>query len=202
MLKRPVVSAIVALIALAWVLYLSAGVVAQRANESWLDRPLANWNEPAKALPRGMPTGETIAELITRCDLPIPRDSAAARTLAASGWLPYHHVDRQIVQRDVEIIAGMIEADGMCRPMAFNVFVFVGGRLAGTLSPLLMTSRGDGAIGAVRLAPDDVIVAEFARYTHSDALCCPSGRASVRHRIDRTGPQPVVVPVSTQSRRP
>ena len=28
-----------------------------------------------------------------------------------------------------------------------------------------MTSRSDGAIGAVRLAPDEAIAAEFARYT-------------------------------------
>lgn len=89
-----------------------------------------------------------------------------------------------------------------CRPMDFNVFVFVGGQLAGTLSPLLMMSRGDGAIGAVRLAPDDTIAAEFARYADRDALCCPSGRVTVRYHIDRNGPLAVVVPVSMRATRP
>ena len=111
-------------------------------------------------------------------------------------------MDRDVAQRDVEIVAGMAEADGMCRPMDFNVFVFVGGQLAGTLSPLQMASRGDGAIGAVRLAADDAIAAEFARYADRDALCCPSSRVTVRYRIDRTGPKAVVVPVSVQVTRP
>jgi hypothetical protein len=149
-----------------------------------------------------MATGEAIAAMSKRCNLSVRRDTPGQRALADAGWLPYLHVDREIAQRDVEIVAGMAEADGMCRPMDFNVFVFVGGQLAGTLSPLLMTSRGDGAIGAVRLAPDDTIAAEFARYTDRDALCCPSGRISVRYRIDRKGPQAVVVPVSITATRP
>jgi hypothetical protein len=146
-----------------------------------------------------MPTGETVEEISKRCKLPASRDTTAQGALADAGWLPYLHVDRQIIQRDVEILAGMAEADGMCRPMEFNVFVFVGGNLAGTLSPLAMTSRSDGEIGAVRLAADDAIAAEFARYTDRDALCCPSGR---RYRIDRKGSQAVVVPVSVQATRP
>ncbi len=181
---------------------LTAGVTAQPTEKSWLDRPLTNWNAPAKPVPRAVPTGETIGEMAKRCDLSVKRDTPAQRALADAGWLPYLHVDRAIVQRDVEIVAGMMEADGMCRPMDFNVFVFVGGQLAGTLSPLLMTSRSDGAIGAVRLAADDAIAAEFARYTDRDALCCPSSRLSVRYRIDRTGAKAVVVPVSVQVTRP
>ena len=125
-----------------------------------------------------MPTGEKIAEVAKRCKLSIRRDTPAQRALAEAGWLPYLHVDREIVQRDVEIVGGMTEADGMCRPMDYNIFVFVGGRLAGTLSPLLMTSRTDGAIGAVRLAPDDTIAAEFARYADRRRALLPFGPAS------------------------
>jgi hypothetical protein len=110
--------------------------------------------------------------------------------------------DRQIVQRDVEIIGGLAAVDGMCRPAAFNIFVFVGGRLAGTLSPSDMYSRTDGSIGgAIRLADDD-IAAEFARYADADALCCPSGRVTVRYRIDRKTSPPVVVPVNARVTRP
>jgi hypothetical protein len=182
---------------------LSAGasVVAQSVTKSWLDRPLTNWNDPGRPMPVAMPTGETIIEMAKRCDLAVRRRTLGERALADAGWLPYLHVDREIVDRDVEIVGGMTEADGMCRPSDFNVFVFVGGRLAGTLSPLAMTSRVDGAIGAVRLAADDTIAAEFVRFADSDPLCCPSGRVTVRYRIDRKGPQPVVVPVSLQPRR-
>ncbi len=187
-------------LALACAFCFGAELVAQSA-EGWLDRPLTNWNDPARPLPRGMPTGESVAEMAIRCDLRVRRGTLAERALADAGWFPYLHVDRQIVLGDVEIVAGMAEADGMCRPIEFNVFVFVAGRLAGTLSPLLMSSRTDGSIGAVRLAPDETISAEFARYLDRDALCCPSGRVSVRYRIERKGPQAVVIPASIQTIR-
>ncbi|HKY21096.1 MAG TPA: LppP/LprE family lipoprotein [Vicinamibacterales bacterium] len=178
-------------------LCIAAAPAAQSA-EGWLDRPLASWNEPAQPLPRSMPTDETIAELAIRCDLRIRRGTPAERALADNGWLPFLHLDRQIVQGDVEIVGGMSEADGMCRPSEFNMFVFVAGRLAGTLSPLLMSSRTDGVVGAVRLAADETISAEFARYRDSDPLCCPSSRVSVRYRIERKSAESVVVPVSIQ----
>jgi hypothetical protein len=110
--------------------------------------------------------------------------------------------DRQVAQRDVEIVGGLAGVDGMCRPVDFNVFVFVAGRFAGTLSPGDMSSRNDGSIaGGIRLADDDTIAADFARYAESDPLCCPSGRVTVRYRIDRKATPPVVVPVSVQATR-
>jgi hypothetical protein len=183
-------------------LCLAVGAAAQPTENSWLDRPLRNWNDPAKGIQPGMATGQQIAEVAKRCNLSIRRDTPAQRALAEAGWLPYLHVDRQIVQGDVEIVGGMTQADGMCRPMDYHIFVFVGDRLAGTLSPLPMVSRTDGAISAVRLAPDDTIAAEFARYADRDPLCCPSSRVNVRYRIDRNGPQAVVVPISVQVSRP
>jgi hypothetical protein len=175
---------------------------AQSSGATWLDRPLSNWNDPVRGVPRATATAETIADLATRCTVLVRGRSAGEQALAAAGWLPYLHVDRQLAERDVEILGGMAAADGMCRPDQFNVFVFVGGRLAGTLSPTSMNSRNDGAIGAVRLAPDDTITADFARYLDRDALCCPSARVTVRYRVDRAGPEPVVVPVAVQARRP
>ena len=110
--------------------------------------------------------------------------------------------DRQIVQRDVEIVGGLAGADGMCRPLDFNVFVFVNGRLAGTLSPAVMASRTDSSIaGGVRLGADDAIAADFSRFTFEDPLCCPSRRVTVAYRIDRTATPPVVVPVSVRVTR-
>jgi hypothetical protein len=183
-------------------LLFTASAVAQKAEDGWLDRPLSNWNNPNRPIERAMPTGETIAEMAKRCDSPLRQSTEGERALANAGWLPFRPFDRQILQRDVEILGGMAEADGMCRPQEFNIFVFVKGELAGTLSPALMASRTDGAVGAIRLADDDTIAAEVVRYLEKDALCCPSSRVTVRYRIDRTAPRPVVVPVSVQVTRP
>jgi len=183
------------LIALVAVTY--TPLIAQTGGQSWLDRPLANWNGSIKNIPRPAIWNESRERFAVRCKLEVRRSSVGERALADSGWLPYLHVDRQLVQGDVEIIAGMSGADGMCRPMGFNLFVLVGGQLAGTLSPVPMSSREDGSVGAVRLAPDGTIVAEFARYAEKDPLCCPSGHVGVRYRIER-GARPLVVAISTQ----
>jgi len=183
-------------------LLLSASLLAQTPEAGWLDSPLKNWNVAGRPLPRAMPNGETIAEISKRCAMPSLMGTPGEQALSGAGWLPLHVFDRQIVQRDVEVVGGLAGADGMCRPTQFNVFVFVKGQLAGTLSPSDMDSRTDGSIGGgVRLAEDDTISAEFARYTNADPLCCPSGRVTVRYRIDRTSSLPVVVPVRIQPTR-
>jgi hypothetical protein len=176
---------------------------AQAPEPTWLDRPLSNWNKAATSLPRAVPNGETLDEILKRCaDMRTRRNTPCSPPLPDAGWLPFHMFDRQIVQRDVEIVGGLAGVDGMCRPVDFNVFVFVAGRFAGTLSPGEMSSRDDGSIGgAIRLAEDDTIAAEFARYAEPDPLCCPSGRVTVRYRIDRKAAPPVVVPVSAQPTR-
>ena len=188
---------------LAGALLMSANaLLAQTPGSSWLDQPFTNWNAPSRSVPRAKPANETIAELTKRCESLVRRDTAGERALADAGWLPFHVFDRPIIQRDVEILGGMTSADGMCRPTDYNVFVFVGGSLAGTLSPVPMTSRVDGAAGAVRLAEDETIAAQFQRYTEKDPLCCPSGRVTVRYRIDRKDRAAVVVPIDAQSARP
>ena len=183
-------------------LLLGISLAAQTPEPSWLDRPLSNWNVSGRALPRAVPNGETIVEVSKRCSMPALTSTPGERALANAGWLPFRMFDRQIVQRDVEIVGGLAGADGMCRPTQFNVFVFVNGQLAGALSPSEMDSRTDGSIGgAIRLAEDETIAADFARYTGVDPLCCPSGRVTVRYRIDRTASAPVVVPVRVQPTR-
>jgi hypothetical protein len=183
-------------------LVLTAKVSAQLPETSWLDRPLSNWNVSGRAVPRAMASGETVVEVSKRCTMPSLRNTSGEKALADAGWLPFHMFDRQIVQRDVEIVGGLSGADGMCRPIHFNVFVFVNGRLAGALSPYDMDSRSDGGIsGGIRLADDDTISADFARYSNADPLCCPSGRFTVRYRIDRKASPPVVVPVTIQPTR-
>jgi hypothetical protein len=179
-------------------------VGAQVSAQTWLDKPLENWNTPGRAVPKANAENESIDEVAKRCSyLPLLTTTAGERALAAAGWIPFRAGDRQIVEGDVEIIGGLSAADGMCRPMGFNVFVFVKGQPAGTLSPHPMTSRTDASIGgAVRLAGDGTIDAGFSRYLDKDALCCPSSHVTVRYRIDRTASPPVVVPVNIRVSRP
>lgn len=160
----------------------------------WLDKPSANWNRPGAPVPAAKPQKESLAQVSKRCrNLAVLQTSAAERALAAAGWLPFRLGDRPIVERDIEIVGGLSAADGMCRPMEFNAFVFVSGQFAGTLAPQPMQSRADGSLGAVRTPAYDSIDADFARYTGKDALCCPSGRVTVRYRINRTTTPPVVI---------
>jgi LppP/LprE lipoprotein len=183
-------------------LLVGAVAAAQVPTATWLDKPLTNWNVPSRAVPAAKVEHESIAAVSKRCNyLPLLSSTPGERALVAAGWVPFRMFDRQIVDRDVEIIGGLAGADGMCRPVNFNAFVFVNGQLAGMLSPELMASRTDGSIGgAIRLAPDDTIDAGFSRYTDKDALCCPSSHVTVRYRIDRKAP--VVVPVSVRVTRP
>ena len=181
---------------IALVLLLSvAGKAHAQAPPGWLDRPLRNWNSAGTMVPAAPPPVEPLKAVISRCRL-TPPGGNAARALNARGWIPYQYFGKPLAQGDVQIVGGMTGADGMCRPRGYNVFVFVGGRFAGTLSPAPMTSRLDGASGDVRLALPQIDV-EFARYVDTDPLCCPSSRVIVKFRIDRTRASAVVVPFDT-----
>ncbi len=193
---RELTAALVATVLLQTVL--AAG---QGSSTSWLDRPLSNWNKGGVPVPTAPRPSEPRATLIERCTLDARQPTLPWNHLAAAGWVPFLHQDQQLTQADIEIVDGMNDADGMCRPGTFNVFVFVDGRFAGTLSPVPMTSRLDGSIGAVRIISADLITAEFARYRVQDPLCCPSSRVAVRFRIDRMGPDPVVTPLDMRTTR-
>ena len=162
----------------------------------WLDQPLAGWNNPGRPVPRAPQPKESLKAVIARCSLTPPK-GGPAEALASSGWIVFDYFGQPIVRDDVAIVGGLSGADGMCRPTGYNVFVFVSGKYAGTLSPVAMTSREDGSSGEVRISPLE-ITAEFSRYTPADPLCCPSSRAIVRFRIDRTAPSAAVVPVAIE----
>ncbi len=77
--------------------------------------------------------------------------------------------------------------------MAYQAFVFVDGRYAGTLSPELMHSRSDGSlIWDVKFTGDRTFAVEFARYSETDPLCCPSRISTVTYQL-RDGRNPRVV---------
>jgi hypothetical protein len=165
---------------------------------SWLDRPLEQWNrEPDVPAP---PAGtESAADLRKRCAIP-PPDTDAHRAVERAGWIAYDHLDRRLAQGTLEVAAGMRGADPECRPTAFNIFVFVGGRYAGSIAPGPMTTGLDASAGAVRITGPDRMTAEFARYGNADAPCCPTARMTVEYRIESAG-HPRLVPVNVRTTR-
>lgn len=147
------------------------------AQVSWLDQPLRNWNTSSvvPTAPRG--------NIDTRCREQIRTpETIAERAVTRAGWNLF---GATYTYSPVTIVWGMAAADGQCRPNQYNVFVFVNNRFAGTLSPQPVDSRTDGAFGKIELFKGTA-TAEFARYTSSDALCCPSQTSLVSFTIPTT----------------
>jgi hypothetical protein len=174
-----------------------ASAAAQGA--AWLDQPLHNWNKPGAAVPRGPSDASDHDDAGGRCKANLPQTDAA-RAVATAGWVPQAYLDRELIKDDVEIVAAVSGLDDACAPIDYNLFVFVAGRYAGSLSPRPMSAGADASAGAVRLVGDG-ITAEFARYKPGDSTCCPSSRIAVRYGIDRSGERPVVVPLDTRTTR-
>jgi LppP/LprE lipoprotein len=166
---------------------------------AWLDRPLVNWNKPGAAVPRGPADPSDHDDAMERCKAKPPQTPAAVGVTSAA-WVPQTYLDRELIKDDVEILAGVSGLDSKCAPKAYNLFVFVGGRYAGALSPRPMVPGTDAAAGVVRFGGDG-ITAEFARYQPSDSTCCPSSRVSVRYRVERPADGPVVVPLDVKTTR-
>lgn len=170
---------------------LLAPLAANAQAPSWLDGDLASWNTPGMAIPAA-PASQGNPD--PRCtERERPAETAEDDALLAEGWrlfLPY--------QRgwDVTLLWGLAGYDGMCRPLGFQVFVFVDGAFAGTISPAPMDSRTDGAADTANLWFRDQVSADFRRYTEDDPLCCPSGTTSVEYTIEETPDGPVLNPVS------
>jgi hypothetical protein len=126
----------------------------------WLDnRAPRAWNQPGAPIasaPAWSTDGKTIAgrrdpELLPggRCAAQVHRPSTPTeRAVAAKGWFLFSPGASSMIATSGprwSVVLGMADADGMCRPLAYQVFAFVGGRFVGTLSPTLMASRTDGA---------------------------------------------------------
>jgi hypothetical protein len=173
--------------------------VSAQAAVGWLDRPMPSWNQPAAGVPVAQKGTEAQAALDRRCGSSTLASSTTADLVRKAGWVPFLHQDRSIARDDIDVIGGMSAASPGCEPTVFNLFVFVGGRFAGTLSPMVMTQNRDGAAGAVRITSADALTGEFARYTPTDTECCPSSRVRVTYRIDRAGVRPVLA--ATEARQ-
>ena len=158
---------------------------------AWLDGPIINWNTAGMTIPPappaefGGPAGLCAAEA-----QPPASPTAEERALDAAGW---KRVKSEAVWWGVTLVSAQQSVDGMCRPMQFQWFVFVDGKLAGTLSPEPMNSRTDG-VGYVEALRREGLDVHYSRYAQTDPLCCPSGQATVRFLIQRTDAGPILVP--------
>ena len=176
--------------------------VSAQSETSWLDRPLAAWSHAPGAAPPARAGTESQSTLERRCGSSSLSASAAAEAVRNAGWVPFLQFDRAIAREDIEILGGMTAAASPgCEPTVFNLFVFVGGTFAGTISPIAMRQGRDGVVGAVRVTGPDAVTAEFARYTTKDTECCPASRVRVTYRIERAGPQPTLVPLDIRTLR-
>lgn len=180
-------------------LALSGAAAAQ--SSSWLDRPMEKWNVAAASVPAPASAREPRQALLKRCAANAAAATQADAVIQKSGWVPFLHLDRRITRDDIEVIGGMADAGPACEPTSFNLFVFSGGRFAGTISPSTMTAARDGVAGAVRIASADSLTTEFARFTAADSDCCPSSIVRVTYRITRSGAAPVLEPVEVRKVR-
>lgn len=172
---------------------------------SWLDGPPNQWNTPGMAVPKA-PAVPAVSFNCSPPNCPPPCDAREAQPagqpesqLAAAGWKLEQYWPAQSLGT-LTAITALAGYDGMCRPMAFNVFVFSGNTFAGTLSPVAMNSREDGVlqvvggVPGVSAAADGGLSAAFTRYAPSDPACCPSkGDTPVKYRVDQVSGSPVLL---------
>lgn len=72
------------------------------------------------------------------------------------------------------LVEAALGYDGQCRPDPYQIYVFKGGELVGTLSPQAMRARSDGAIVEFAMHDDHTVQIEVAHYQDNDPACCPS----------------------------
>jgi hypothetical protein len=164
---------------------------------AWLDRsPPTNWNAGGTTLPAA-PVEESALTSRERCAATVRRATTADDdAVQRAGWALIGPLQ---TFSGTTIITGTSGFDGMCRPVRYQLFAFVDGTFAGTLSPVFMTSRTDGAQSRLYLYRAGELAAEFLRYTDADPLCCPSRVTRVEYRVERDARGPVLVPVNAST---
>src|SRR4051812_7153315 len=179
--------------ATAVLLALSLAAPPAAAQQSWLDAPLAAWNQVGQPVPAAPPGQLALAD--PRClQYNRPPQTPEDRAVIAAGWTPYAPYTGGW---GAVIVAVLADYDGMCRPVGYQYLAFVDGAFAGTLSPVPMAARTDGAMQDIRIGVDSEITATFTRYAPTDPLCCPSlPSVLVSYRIDRSPAGPVLTPMS------
>ena len=140
---------------------------------TWLDEE-ADWSTPGAAIPQA-PAQD--GSNLDNCEQTVREASLFEDALV-----------------DTTLITGMADADGMCRPFQYQVFVFTDGEFSGTLSPLVMDSRTDGSLVDFDLYREGMIDATFNRYQPGDAQCCASRESRIFYAVENTENGPVLVP--------
>jgi len=167
---------------------------------SWLDRQPMKWNmSDGQVTPIPWATEVENSNLQSAtCSRQVRQPGNTAEAdVAKHGWKLYGDAP---TGGATTVVLGMTDADGMCRPLGYQAFVFVNGRFAGTLSPLPMNSRTDGALSTVHFAGSDGLTADFLRYKETDPLCCPSSTSTVEYKIPNDKVSALeVVKVTTRS---
>ena len=156
---------------------------------TWLDED-TNWNQADADIPQAptYPDGNNLEN----CERTFRQATLLEDELIeAAGWTLSGPAQ---VFNDTTVITAMADADGMCRPLDYQVFVFNSGEFAGTLSPILMDSRTDGSLYSADLYNEDNLRASFNRYTPEDPLCCASGQSWLFYTIATEADGPVVRP--------
>lgn len=184
-----------------------------QATGTWLDaQPLVNWNAAGATVPKapapmvtitigtGTAPGATPRASGTPragCTPPnVTPNTVAERAVAGAGWTVFLPESRQ---GNVGIVSGLASYDGMCRPMQYQLFVFVNDTFAGMLSPQTMDSRADGAIETPTVSPDGAqITANYLRYAANDAACCASRVSTLTFALG--GTPPLVTPQGVATR--
>jgi hypothetical protein len=165
----------------------------QPTASSWLDAArFESWNRPGMPIPAA-PRGQKNPD--PRCR-ELAREPAAEvdQQVRAQGW---DLIGPTIEGEQIRVTVGTADYDGMCRPRQYQEFAFVRGVFAGTLSPVPMDSRTDGALSRVSIQVDGRIQAEYSRYRAADPLCCPSRITTVVFEVQNEAP--VLKPVSTST---
>lgn len=161
---------------------------------SWLDVPNpANWNRPGASVPLAPPNPSQNPQCASQVR---SAGSPADAALVSRGWLLW---GTPTSNGTTTIISAGTGWDGMCRPMGFNYFVFTGNVFAGTLSPTLMDSRTDGQLSTVDIRNQANWSANYARYSPTDPLCCPSRTTNVTFQLQNLGGSMTTVPIQTRT---
>lgn len=171
-------------------MFLAPIAVAQaEPSGDWLDQT-TNWNTARASIPQAPSAedGNNLANCaIGKRTATLPEDAL----VEAAGWTLTGSAQ---IHGTTTVITGMANADGMCRPLEYQVFVFTNGEFSGTLSPVPMNSRTDGSLSEYHLYREGYIDATFSRYTPQDALCCPSQQSRIFYEIEMQNDRPVLVP--------
>lgn len=156
----------------------------------WLDmKPLPNWNSRKRVI---LETKKISAAELKRCSVSVRQPSLPQDFLLTN--MNWTLTGAAQIFGNTAVITTAEGFDGMCRPLKYETYVFVGNKLAGGLTPGPMDSRTDGSTMNVNLYSETDLSAEFVRYKNSDALCCPSKTERVTYKVKPDGRNFLLVP--------